>query len=96
MYLAWEVLPLSLVILLFWHIPRTQKLLWGKFNAPYGNDIPTLAYAYDSDIRTRAINDGVRFRSAMSFRPPINCLASTALSVDCVFHTIFCAPVMQD
>lgn len=60
LYLAWEVVPLSLVLLLFWHIPRTQKLLWGKFNAPFGNDIPNLAYAYDSDIRTRAINDGVR------------------------------------
>lgn len=56
-YLAWEVIPTSLVIGLFWHIPRTQKLLWGKFTATnYGNDIPNLAY--DSDIRTRAINDG--------------------------------------
>lgn len=60
MYFAWEVLPISMVILLFWHIPHTQTLRWGKFNAPYGNDIPNLAYAYDSDIRTRGINDGVR------------------------------------
>lgn len=65
-YLAWEVIPTSLVIGLFWHIPRTQKLLWGKFTATnYGNDIPNLAY--DSDIRTRAINDGVRSSLTLVF-----------------------------
>jgi hypothetical protein len=63
MYFSWEVLPTSLVILLFWHIPHTQKLLWGKFNnPPFGSDIPNIAY--DSDLRRGAINvDGVRQHS---------------------------------
>lgn len=59
MYFGWEVLPTSFVILLFWHIPRTQRALWGKFNTPgLASDIPNIAY--DSDLRKGAINDGVR------------------------------------
>ena len=72
-----------MVILLFWNIPHTQTLRWGPFTAPYGNDFPNLAYAYDSDIRTRGINDGVRsillFSSFCLLLFILECLALGAL-----------------